>query len=433
MEHHFSRQQLFDLVWSEPITSLARRFEMSDVALGKTCKRYGLPLPGRGYWAKRKAGQPAVVPALPPRGIGMGETIMLGRSEWQRRKEEEDALMVEDIPPLPTFPESLIDLTARVTKLVGKVPPLRSLKQPHRVIARLLEADAARLQSWRAATYPSLVDQPYFSSPYEQRRLRILNAIFMAMARLGMAPSMPGKNPADILVQIGGTRITFHLDRPGQQRDGWRSTSEPRRPTSDALCLTIPWTTNVVDGLRLAWEDTPETPIEQSLQDIVVGLVVAGEMQVRLSELHHHAWRVQHKADLIERARKEKEEALRKERERRRRLEQARIKRLLEDAMALRMANDLRAYVETVTAANAASPEPVPPVQVEAWAAWALAQAERIDPVRSRAFLKVVDDPGEEEPLAKKGPAFPRPEAAAPDEAGKPPWHPGLWYTRLSK
>lgn len=44
MEQHFCRQQLYDLVWSEPLTLLAPRFGMSDVALAKICKRHSMLL-----------------------------------------------------------------------------------------------------------------------------------------------------------------------------------------------------------------------------------------------------------------------------------------------------------------------------------------------------------------------------------------------------
>ena len=155
---------------------------------------------------------------------------------------------------------------------------------------------------------------------------------------------------------------------------------------------------------------------------------------MRASELHSHAWRVERKAHLIEKAKKEKEETLRKERERCVRLERARIERLLEEATALRLANDLRAYVGAVGAANAASPEPVPKHQMEAWTAWALAQAERIDPVRSKAFLIPVEDPGEEQ-LSRNGATHSgaRGSIAAMAAASEPPWHPNRWYTRLSR
>jgi hypothetical protein len=41
-----TRQELFDLVWTTPMTKLAARFGVSDVALAKTCAKYGIPRPG---------------------------------------------------------------------------------------------------------------------------------------------------------------------------------------------------------------------------------------------------------------------------------------------------------------------------------------------------------------------------------------------------
>jgi hypothetical protein len=55
--------ELFNLVWSEPVTKTALRFGMSDRGLAKLCARHHIPLPERGYWAKIKAGQyPARMP-----------------------------------------------------------------------------------------------------------------------------------------------------------------------------------------------------------------------------------------------------------------------------------------------------------------------------------------------------------------------------------
>ncbi|MEI3853662.1 MULTISPECIES: hypothetical protein [unclassified Ensifer] len=59
MKRTFTRQELYDLVWSTPIATLAEQFEISDRGLAKTCQRYHVPVPGRGYWAKVEAGQPA--------------------------------------------------------------------------------------------------------------------------------------------------------------------------------------------------------------------------------------------------------------------------------------------------------------------------------------------------------------------------------------
>jgi len=52
-----TRQELYDLVWSTPMTKLAESFGISDVGLAKICDRHRVPTPPRGYWAKKEAGQ----------------------------------------------------------------------------------------------------------------------------------------------------------------------------------------------------------------------------------------------------------------------------------------------------------------------------------------------------------------------------------------
>jgi hypothetical protein len=40
------------------MTKLAKQYEVSDIALAKTCRRLFIPLPVRGYWAKKDANRP---------------------------------------------------------------------------------------------------------------------------------------------------------------------------------------------------------------------------------------------------------------------------------------------------------------------------------------------------------------------------------------
>lgn len=52
-----SREELYELVWSTPMQKLAETYGLSDRGLAKTCQRYLVPVPSRGYWAKIDAGQ----------------------------------------------------------------------------------------------------------------------------------------------------------------------------------------------------------------------------------------------------------------------------------------------------------------------------------------------------------------------------------------
>ena len=63
---HYVREELYEKVWKAPIQTVAKEYGVSDVALGKTCKKLHVPLPGRGYWAKKAAQRPVPPqPSLP--------------------------------------------------------------------------------------------------------------------------------------------------------------------------------------------------------------------------------------------------------------------------------------------------------------------------------------------------------------------------------
>ncbi|MBO6946384.1 MAG: hypothetical protein JJ855_00275 [Rhodospirillales bacterium] len=56
MTTEMTREELFNEIWSRPMTKVAHDLGISDVALGKICDRHRIPRPGRGYWAKVAAG-----------------------------------------------------------------------------------------------------------------------------------------------------------------------------------------------------------------------------------------------------------------------------------------------------------------------------------------------------------------------------------------
>ena len=52
-----SRQELYDLVWSQSMLALSKQYAISDVGLRKTCVRLEIPIPKAGHWAKIQAGK----------------------------------------------------------------------------------------------------------------------------------------------------------------------------------------------------------------------------------------------------------------------------------------------------------------------------------------------------------------------------------------
>lgn len=56
-----SRKELYDYVWSKPISTLSKEFDLSDLELRKICKEYQIPLPFQGHWSKLKFSKPVTI------------------------------------------------------------------------------------------------------------------------------------------------------------------------------------------------------------------------------------------------------------------------------------------------------------------------------------------------------------------------------------
>jgi integrase len=88
VKHSLTRAQLHQLVWSTPIRILCKEFEVSNVWLARVCARHKIPVPGLGYWAKKRSGQAVAVSPLEPATLGIAELINIrGGVSTRRRKQ----------------------------------------------------------------------------------------------------------------------------------------------------------------------------------------------------------------------------------------------------------------------------------------------------------------------------------------------------------
>lgn len=62
---HISRRELFDRVWSKPMTTNAAELGTTTSALSALARRLGLPLPRAGHWMKKEAGKEPPTPEYP--------------------------------------------------------------------------------------------------------------------------------------------------------------------------------------------------------------------------------------------------------------------------------------------------------------------------------------------------------------------------------
>jgi len=60
-----TRDELYELVWSQPMTEVAKRFGVSGSYMARVCAQLSVPRPPMGYWAKHAVGKAPPKPDLP--------------------------------------------------------------------------------------------------------------------------------------------------------------------------------------------------------------------------------------------------------------------------------------------------------------------------------------------------------------------------------
>ena len=73
----FTREDLYEVVWSDPMRTIAKEFGISDVALAKKCRQLGIPRPPVGYWQKLAFGKKVLRPVLPKTQPGQPESVWI--------------------------------------------------------------------------------------------------------------------------------------------------------------------------------------------------------------------------------------------------------------------------------------------------------------------------------------------------------------------
>jgi hypothetical protein len=170
-----TREELHALVWSQPVRTVAKSMGISDVALAKQCRSANVPIPPRGWWARKAAGRAGDPTPLPPLPFVM--TSFFPAYARARPRADGD----ETPPTFRDFAEIEQQIRAAVRPI--KMPP--NLEAPHPIVARLLKQDAQRKASQGSGGYVSDYYGPKFSMPIQQRTLRILSCIFVELQRLG--------------------------------------------------------------------------------------------------------------------------------------------------------------------------------------------------------------------------------------------------------
>lgn len=96
-----TRNELYKLVWSKPMKHLAADLGISGTGLAKICKRLDVPSPPLGYWEKKAAGKPVMIPELPAKGSAIPGAATIRRTP-PAPPPPESAVLLASVTPVPT-------------------------------------------------------------------------------------------------------------------------------------------------------------------------------------------------------------------------------------------------------------------------------------------------------------------------------------------
>jgi hypothetical protein len=368
-----TREELHELVWQEALRNIAPRLGVSDTWLRKCCHAADVPLPDQSYWGELRVGKHPPTRPLPPRPPGVPNDILIGkptyRPSWPHNPDRE---LAQPEPVAPQFPEPLEAVEARIRRIVPALRVSRDLESPHPLVRHVLDEDEKRRTKPKGIPYRLQYADPLFESAFERRRLRILNAVFLGLAKAGFNCWLWDEAARSTGAVVGESKVGFLLDHPGAKPDHEHRYKTRNGPASDTLRFSL-------DGGEHVWTDTKDDQIEKHITEIVVQTILAGEAQLRRVATSTYERAVKHRQEMVELKRQRLEEAERKERARREAAERDRRNGLLRLARDHRRANDIRAFVDLVLARQTADPGEAELAQ--SWADWARAVADRTDPL----------------------------------------------------
>lgn len=361
-----SRKELYENIWQTPTTKLAKAFGLSDVALGKICKKHLIPKPPLGYWAKLAHGKRvAQTPLLTIDNPGL-EVIKIGKR-----------------PPNSTIERVKSSTSNNDVQVVVS----ERLTSPHPLVRWTMDALKSEVAD-QTGILRARIDGCHNVSVGRQsvgRAMRLMNTLIMALESQGSTVTVVKQDRmrqtcVKILDETLEIELKEVLTRKEKQftaaqlrereRSYWlRDRKEYEFCPSGNFVLGI--LTYCGEGVRKVWSDGKRQRLENCLGSVVVGLRVAAE-GVKAVRLERERW---------ERERQENERKRLEEQERRRK-EEEKIKHLEQVVANWNQSRKIREFVSNVERAIAEAKEKHnKPLDLSEWLAWAHRYADSIDPI----------------------------------------------------
>ncbi len=359
-----TREELYNAVWTAPMSRLAEDYGISGNGLAKICDREDIPYPPRGYWAKHAVGKEPKRTPLPKSSSAHSITIRPTPSP----------------PPpieLPLEVKQQAD-EARASEAALAVP--ERLLRPHAVIASWLAEHEEKKRRARSERDPWRRDlySPSEFTEMDRRKHRILDALFKAIERQG--GKVKQEERGVLFAEVLGEKVEFQVrEKLKQERRPltdderrWRSSGangwkKELVPTGRLIFEIKTW--QWPRGLPSQWLESEKQPMEGMLPDILATFVAAGPLLVQQRKDREAAERERQLA-----------EQRRYEEQRRRKRDANRWRRFRELAQDWHELAAVRDFLTVLRSMDTTSAAEIDGRSVEEWIAWAEEWLQRADP-----------------------------------------------------
>jgi len=342
-----TREELYQLVWSQSMVSLAKKFQISDNGLRKTCIRWNIPLPNAGHWVKLQFGKKVQKKPLPARLGGGNEIILVQRSENDTTD-----------PALSALANRTEEI--KKDKRLNLDTPAK-LISPHNLIIEVRDAlrsdKPGRQYNYIGVVFSRKAIDIRVSPQLINRALLFLDTLIKALIARGHEVST--RNDFAYAI-VNGQDFKICIKEKMKKvviKDGWDRTE--LHPTG-MLTFTI-------DHFTIReWKDGKH-PLEYYIPQIIAKLEIASDeinKEHERQRLHFEALR---EKERLAKAEIEKKVA-----------ELKRFKNLLKDSKRWNKANLLRQYIDAVENYSAANSQIG---DIQDWLNWARKKADWYDPL----------------------------------------------------
>jgi hypothetical protein len=212
-----TREELYELVWSMPMTRASKQLCVSDVMLGRVCREREVPCPPRGYWAalrSEKKRSQYVQPPLPNHAVSAHKfhDFLLEQKDRQNADRPEDfdpQNLAEPIPPPPeAFAISIKEYRHSIEQALPELLEPNQITTLHPTVQKVYEYDL-RVAAERRRGHWGQTTQ--YQGDKGKLQLQLLNTFVQLFDQMGFKVEVSGRKYFHFSVEICGWFRQFHV------------------------------------------------------------------------------------------------------------------------------------------------------------------------------------------------------------------------------